>query len=93
MLAPLRPDAFDLVDELRSIVSYFWFLGGRPQEFDRCQEANRRAHPLLLAGGRAEIAAHQLADVDVGYYDHPLERPSTEKVLDSSRHGMVCGPE
>lgn len=74
MLAPLRPSLVDVVDGLRLIVSYFWFLGGRPQDFDRYQEANRRAHPLLLAGGRPEIAPHQLVDADVGYYDHPLER-------------------
>lgn len=48
LLAPLRSDVVDLVDRLRPVVSYFWFLGGQPQDFDRYQEAKRRAHPLLL---------------------------------------------
>lgn len=74
MLDAVSPIIVDLLDELRPKVSYFWFLGGRPQDFDRYQEANRRAHPLLLTGRRPEIAPNQLSDADVGYYDRPLER-------------------
>lgn len=74
MLAPLAQTVVDLTEDVRSTISYFWFLGGRPQEFDRYQEANRRAHPLLLAGGRPETAPHQLADSEVAYYDNPLDR-------------------
>lgn len=74
ILASLRPTLPVFVDEVRAIITYFWFLGGRPQQFDRYQEANRRAHPLMLAGGRPAITPHQLADEDVGYYDQPLER-------------------
>jgi hypothetical protein len=74
MLASLPPAVSDLVDESREIVAYFWFLGGGPQDFDRYQEANHRAHALLLAGRRPEIAPNQLTNEDVGYYDQPLER-------------------
>lgn len=74
LLAPVRSSLVSFMDGVRSVIAYFWFLGGRPQEFDRYQEANGRAHPLLLAGGRPTIAPHELSDTDVGYYDNPLER-------------------
>lgn len=74
LLAPLDPEVRALAGEVASLVSYFWFLGGRPQDLDRCAEANRRAHPLLLAGRRLEVRPHQIPDEEVLYYQNPLER-------------------
>jgi hypothetical protein len=34
LLMPLRPEMREQVDRLQTVVAYFWFLGGSPQQFD-----------------------------------------------------------
>jgi len=74
LLAPLSPTITDLLRRADGVVAYFWFLGGCPQQFDYCQEANRRAHLRLLAGERPEIGPTELEADDVGYYAEPFDR-------------------
>ena len=74
LLSPPTATVTDAVDELRCTSSYFWFLGGQPQAFDRCQEANRLAHPLLLAGQRPTVRPENLANDVIGYYSDPMGR-------------------
>ena len=64
----------ELASAAGDVIAYFWFLGGQPQPLDYCQEANRRAHPLLLAGQPCEIDPSQLQPDDVGYYPNPVDR-------------------
>lgn len=72
----LRPglDILGVADRSRKTISYFWFLVGEPQEFDRYQEANHRAQPKVLSGGAPEIAPEALAPADIAYYGNPFER-------------------
>jgi hypothetical protein len=74
LLRPLDSAVTELANRAGEVTAYFWFLGGEPQPFDYCQEANRRAHPRLLTGQRWEIQPAQLAPEDVGYYAHPYGR-------------------
>jgi hypothetical protein len=74
LLAAVSPTIADLARSACETVAYFWFLGGCPQPFDYCQEANQRAHPLLVAGKRPEVAPSQLQPGDVGYYHDPFDR-------------------
>lgn len=74
LLAPVGGHVRDLADELRLVTGYFWFLGGHPQPFDRCQEANRLAKALLLAGQRPQVEPDDLAPDDIGYYSDPFDR-------------------
>jgi hypothetical protein len=74
LLAPLSSTTTDLVTRAEQVTAYFWFLGGHPQPFDYCQEANRRAHPLLLAGQPGEVEPSELQPDDVGYYPNPYDR-------------------
>ncbi|HZA87730.1 MAG TPA: hypothetical protein VE466_12710 [Acidimicrobiales bacterium] len=74
LLAPLGSTTTDLVTRAEQVTAYFWFLGGHPQPFDYCQEANRRAHPLLLAGQPGEVEPSELQPADVGYYPNPFDR-------------------
>jgi hypothetical protein len=60
--------------EAEALLAYFWFLGGAPQQFDYFQEANSRAHPLLLEGRRPEVLPTGLTQADVRYYSNPYER-------------------
>ncbi len=74
LLLPLRHELRAQVDSLRNLVGYFWFLTGSPQAFDYYQEANRRAHPALMAGRRPEVGPDQLRPEDIGYYANPFDR-------------------
>ena len=74
LLLPLRPELREQVSRLHNLVAYFWFLGGSPQQFDYYQEANRRARPALMAGGRPEVGPTQLRPEQVGYYANPFDR-------------------
>ena len=74
LLTPLSSTITELASRAGDVVAYFWFLGGQPQPLDYCQEANRRAHPLLLAGQPCEIDPSQLQPDDVGYYPNPVDR-------------------
>lgn len=76
LLTPLdQPLQQQLVDTGRT-VDYFWFLGGSPQPFDFYEEANRRAHPLLMKGERPTPAPATIPPAEVGYYSNPLDRLS-----------------
>ncbi len=59
----LRPrlDVLNAVNRSRKTISYFWFLVGEPQEFDRYQEANRHAQPRLMSGQAPEVGPDDLA--------------------------------
>jgi hypothetical protein len=74
LLAPLSAPITDRAQRAGEVTGYFWFLGGEPQHYDVCQEANRRADPQLRSGRRPEITPEDLAAADVGYYADPLER-------------------
>lgn len=76
MLAAISSGVSELADEVRLTIDYFWFLGGGPQAIDFYEEANRRAHPLLMGNKPPEVSPSQLPRDEVGYYDHPLERLS-----------------
>ena len=74
LLQPLPSDLLDDAEEARAITNYFWLLEGEPQPFDFYQEANRRAHPRLLAGERPDVRPEDLRPEDVSYYPNPYER-------------------
>lgn len=74
LLTPLDDPVRLQLATAESVIDYFWFLGGSPQPFDRYEEANRRAHPLLMAGQRATIDPDTIADSEVGYYSNPIDR-------------------
>lgn len=73
LLTP-RGDILRAVDGGREVVSYLWFLVGEPQEFDRYQEANRRAHPRLLSGQAPAVRPDELGPTDISYYGNPFDR-------------------
>ncbi len=66
-----------------AITGYFWFLGGTPQPFDLVEEANRRAHPLLLKGGRPAFTPATIPPAEVSYYSNPIDTPSRMHVGES----------
>ena len=74
LLTPLSSTITELASRAGDVIAYFWFLGGQPQPLDYCQEANRRAHPRLLAGQPCEIDPSQLQPDDVGYYPNRVDR-------------------
>lgn len=74
LLSPPSASVTDAVDVLRETIGYFWFLGGHPQAFDRCQEANRRAHPLLTSGQPPTVRPDDLPIDGIGYYPDPMDR-------------------
>lgn len=73
LLTP-RPDILRAVDRGREVISYLWFLVGEPQEFDRYQEANRRAHSRLLSGHGPAVRPDELGPADITYYGNPFDR-------------------
>ena len=74
LLMAVRNELLETVGRAREVISYFWFLGGEPQAFDRYQEANRRAHPRLLSGERPAMRPEDLDTHEIGYYGNPFER-------------------
>jgi len=86
----LRPrlDVLNDVNRSRKTISYFWFCVGEPQEFDRYQEANRRAQPKLLSGRAPEVEPDDLAPADIGYYGNPFDRLAR---MHTGEHEMTTG--
>ncbi len=76
LLAPLDQSLQQQLASAGTIVDYLWFLGGSPQPFDFYEEANRRAHPLLLNGERPAFTPATIPSVEVGYYSNPVDRLS-----------------
>jgi hypothetical protein len=76
LLTPLDQSLTQQLTEVSRIVDHFWFLGGSPQPFDFYEEANRRAHPLLLKGEQPTFTPATISPAEVGYYSNPLDRLS-----------------
>lgn len=74
LLAPIGDEIKDGWSSGGLVIDYFWFLGGSPQPFDYYQEANRRAHPLLLSGKSPTFTPATIPSAEVGYYSNPIER-------------------
>ncbi|HEX3623427.1 MAG TPA: hypothetical protein VHT97_14025, partial [Acidimicrobiales bacterium] len=72
LLTPRR-DILSAVDRGREVISYLWFLVGEPQEFDRYQEANRRAHPLP-SGHAPAVRPDELDSSEISYDGNPIDR-------------------
>jgi len=70
-------DALELRESLtaaRSAISYLWFVGDAPTDFDRVQEANQRNWAELETGTLGSVDWRSLADDEVRYYEDPLLR-------------------
>ena len=76
LLTPFDDSVSLRVRSAESVVDYFWFLGGSPQPFDSYDEANRRAHPLLMSGQRPTFTPDTIPSSEIGYYSNPIERLS-----------------
>lgn len=65
-----------LADAAATHASHLWFPGGRPHEYDRVTEANRRAWRPLREQKPLEVPPRpeDLTDDEVGYYENPLRR-------------------
>ncbi|HVV37558.1 MAG TPA: hypothetical protein VHC63_13190 [Acidimicrobiales bacterium] len=72
-LRPLGAEVAKIAETARQRIGYFWFLGGKPQPFDVYEEANRRAHPLLLEGKPIPLMTDVVPE-DVRYYSDPYDR-------------------
>ena len=64
------------IAEARNASSYFWFLSGEPNMYDRIQQVH--SHKPILAGGlpskRLRVDPASLRSARVKYYRDPLER-------------------
>jgi hypothetical protein len=89
-LPPVRIARRDEVDarvaEAEAAAAHLWFPGGRPHEYDRFAELNRR-HWRARRAGEAP-PTNELADEEVPYYRDPLGRLQE---MHRSSHELTTG--
>lgn len=67
-------DVDRLIEDARLATSHFWFLWGRPQEWDKVQEANLRMGRGGSPWTKPRIDPSTITDNQVHYYPNPLAR-------------------
>lgn len=78
-----RPPTFEIRDAVglratvqtaRTAISYLWFVGDAPTDFDRVQEANQRNWAELKNGTLGSVDWRSLSGDEIRYYEDPLSR-------------------